>query len=300
MSPSTVPVVSHFGYRGVDAVEGVGADFAGVLRKLVLDDPLQEAGVAGDEVFDFLAFLLAEVDGELAILPAETSRAVGTEWIGGVEHTIERIHVAGEVGIHFELALDDFPCGEYIGFGTVGIDVFFAAVEFERSTEGAGFSGVEDLLGIEYTASVYAELDAGTGELFNQNWNIKACGIVAGEIVVSSKEKLDFQCDHFKRRAVLDVVVGDAVDFGSFFWDGHAGINKPALGGARAVGLNAQRGELDNTVGADAGAGGFNVENNEGAVEFNGEHDVFQGRCEGGIYRSTLRIVCFNSGALSG
>ena len=225
-----------------------------------------------------LALVLAEVDGHLAAGGLH-QLALGVHLLlhaGGHDGGGQRLHVAGQVGVALHLGAEHVHGGRDVGHGGVRVLVVAVAEEADRALQAVAHVLLEHLVGVHHLGVALLPFHAHAPELLLQQRDVKAPDVVPGQVGVL--EQGGHLGGHLLEAGlVTHVVVGDAVHLGGGRGDGHAGVDPLVQGLARPVGIHAHQRHLDDAVLAEVGAGGLEVEEDEGTLEGGQGHGAAPG-----------------------
>ncbi len=145
------------------------------------------------------------------------------------------------------------------------------AIILECGGKIAGHAPVEDALCVQYTERFEVQRHPDAREFFHEQRDVEREDVVSAKIAIL-QHLHHFAGDVLERRRVLHVIICDAVNGGRFRRDGDTGVHAEEVLLFPAAGMNLQDGEVNNAIHAPVGAGGFDVENRQGAVQFQVEH----------------------------
>ena len=165
-----------------------------------------------------------------------------------------------------ELGLQHLKRGAGICFGAVRAFVRAAQVLAHRGRKVAREHAVVDALHVDTTAALHGEVEPHARELLLEARDVEAVGVEAGE-VGALEEREDLLRALGEGGAVLDDLVGDAVDGGGLLRNRDGGVEEPAARLLGAVGVDLDRGKLDDAVLARRDAGGLDVEYHQRTVK---------------------------------
>jgi len=148
----------------------------------------------------------------------------------------------------------------------VGILEVLVAVELVGRHQRALLLLVEDILHVDELAAFEIHVDTRPEELLDQHRQVEAVRIETAEIAAAD-ELLERLGDLRERRAILHVLVRDAVHGRSFRGNVHLGVYPAGLGDLLAVGHDLDHRYLDDAVLGGIYAGGFEVEEDDRAFE---------------------------------
>ena len=140
------------------------------------------------------------------------------------------------------------------------------AVEFVGRDQRALFEFVEDVLHVDELAALEVHVHAGAQELLDQHRQVEAVRVEAAE-VAAADELFERFGDLREGRAIPDVFVRDAVDGRGFRRDMYPGVELAGLDDLLAVGHHFDHRDLDDAVFGRVHAGGFEVEEDDRALE---------------------------------
>ena len=148
----------------------------------------------------------------------------------------------------------------------MGVLQILVAIEFIGRHQRALFLLVEDVLHVDETSAFEIHVDARPQELLDQHRQVEAVGVEAAE-VAAADELFERFGDLREGRAIPDVFVRDAVDGRGFRRDMHPGVELAGLDDLLAVGHHFDHRDLDDAVFGRVHAGGFEVEEDDRALE---------------------------------
>ena len=239
--------------------------------EVTLDNPAQVAWLVQYHAPKRFAFLLAEVDAEFPILPAQHALAIGVQRIVRHEVFVHLVHRLRQVVVLLKLRLQHVQRGTCIRLGTMCARVRAVAVELDGRGEVARLLAVIDALHIDVLACGGGEVQPAPSELLLKNRNVKAVRVEAREVAVLEVVENPFR--HIrKRRAVLHEFVRDAVDGRRFGWNRDGRVQKPAHRDFGSVGHDLDGRKLDDAIAAWGCPGRLDVEDDEWARKFQIEH----------------------------
>ena len=125
---------------------------------------------------------------------------------------------------------------------------------------------MEDVLHVDETAAFEIHVDARPQELLDQHRQVEAVGVEAAE-VAAADELFERLGDLREGRAILDVLVRNAVDGGSLLRNVHFRIELAGFDDLFAVGHDLGHRNLDDAVFGGVHAGRFEVEEDDRALE---------------------------------
>ena len=173
-----------------------------------------------------------------------------------------RLGRLGQVVVLRELRLQDVERRLRVRLRAVRARVVAAAVELDGGGEVARLLLVVDALHVDVPPRARLEVPPCARELLLEARHVEAVAVEAGE-VAAPEELLHLACHVGEGGAVAHYLVGDAVYLRRLLRDRHSGVQQPALRRLGAVGIDADRGKLDNAVLPRVDACRLDVEHDE-------------------------------------
>lgn len=266
----------------------------GVEREIAVHHPCVVARLCFEHLADRTALVLAEsedlhpfvvVDDAAGVVDALAARRIFGQ----------RVHVVGQIVVAVELGLQHLVGRRRVGFGRVGVFELLAAIEAVGRHQRALLLLVEDVLHVDEPPPLEVHVDARTHELLDQNRQIEAVRVETAE--VAAADELFERLGHLREgRALLHVVVRDAVHGRSLLRDVHPGIEAACFRDLLAVGHDLDQRDLDDAVLRRIHAGGFEVEEDDGAFEVELHFGAFAyALIIIGMSSMSVELVCLSS-----
>ena len=182
-----------------------GDDFFGIEREVAVHHPLVIARVASEDFDDEHTFVLAEVEYfSFFVVVYDTSRIVDVFIVRRVLR--QEVDSVFQVAVPTELSLEYFEGSHRIGFGAVSIAQVFAAIEFVRCRQVAGFLLVENHHDVDELTSLEVDVDIGTQELLDEQRDIEVYRVVPRQ--VATFNIFGYTCgDLSERRAIGHILI---------------------------------------------------------------------------------------------
>ena len=216
------------------------------------------------------ALVLAAVEHELAALLGEPAVELGHEGPPLVAVGVESGHVAREVSVTVQLGRQDRRSGANVPQRGVRVLVVPGQVEAGRRREVAGLFAVKDHLHVDQATPLHVEGHARAAKLGQQDGQVVVANVEARQ--VARLQQLGQRLRGAAKRVfVRHDVVGDTVNGGRLRGNGNFRIVASHLLQDVTLRRYAQDGEFHDPVARQAQTRGLEVEEDDGAVEVEGQ-----------------------------
>jgi len=209
--------------------------------------------------------LLEETEGIVADRKADLEvkqgelKSIEEETASQVAEFGEAARIARQLRVFGELAEQHLEGRRSIGRRAVGSFKLLAAEKFIGRRKRARVEFAEDVVDVDDLAVIHLEFEAGALELRFEHRNVEAGDVVAAEVAAVDVVEELFG-DERKDRALLHIVVGDAVNRGRPGRNRHFRIQPPHGILGAAVREHFQHGDFDDAVALRHDSGAFDIE----------------------------------------
>ena len=233
--------------------------FFRLLRKIGSDDPPGIILCFGDG----LVAVLPEIPVHRTFFFVKFSGEIDPA-VFAITEFLQAVDVGGKIGVLLELFFEDGSGGPHVGEGVVGLFEGLTGVAAVGFFQPVGVDVALNLEDIDEPGAFFRKQHAGPGEFFHEHGHIEVVRIVAGQVATGEPggETLRYLPEI---GGVLYRFIGNAMDGRGLRRDGDPRIDQDVLFfPLSSIGHDLDGADLDDAVGGGIGAGGFEVEEDEG------------------------------------